>query len=123
MHQSLESLPVTAEMPGYRGQWTVMGDLHFAYEHCAAGSNIDPLISIYPDHACPVEHWGYIFSGSVRVEFVDGHEEVFSAGDAFHVPPGHRPYMLEDTVLLQLTRRDDHAGMIAEMQAAGVLPG
>jgi mannose-6-phosphate isomerase-like protein (cupin superfamily) len=122
MHASLETLAITAETDTYRGQWTVLGEMHVSYEHCAAGSNIDDMVAIFENHACPVEHWGYVFSGSVRVEFTDGHEETFSAGDVFYVPPGHRPYMLEDTVLLQLTRKHEFEHMIGEIRKAGRLP-
>jgi hypothetical protein len=123
MHQNLDSLPITLDIPGHIGSWTEIGDLHFAYEKCTAGDNIDALVAIYEDHACPVEHWGVIFSGKVRVEFTDGHEELFSTGDLFHVPPGHRPYIVEDTVLLQITKTTEHHRMIDEMSAAGVLGG
>ena len=44
------------------------------------------LVKVFPDNACPVEHWGYIFRGKVRVEYTDGHEEILSAGGLF---PAH----------------------------------
>ena len=44
MHISQNELPVTVEMPGYVGKWTELADLHFAFETCAAGSNIDDMI-------------------------------------------------------------------------------
>jgi hypothetical protein len=122
MQVNFESTPPTVEMPGYVGRWVAEDGLHFSYEQCAAGSNIDALLTIYPDKACPVPHWGYIFSGAVRVEFTDGHEEIYRSGDFFHVPPGHRPYMLEDTVLLQITDKakfDDYMRQLAE---AGLIP-
>ena len=112
MHASLENLPVAAERPGFIGKWTEMGDHHFAYQSAAAGSNLDRMLEVFDDRACPVEHWGYVFSGSMRIEFTDGHHEVVSAGEAFHTPAGHRPYMIEDTVLLQVSRRDEHAALL-----------
>jgi hypothetical protein len=117
-----DELPVTVEFPGYSGKWTTMGDLHFAFESCAAGSDIDGLISIFPDQACPVEHWGIVYRGKVRVEYTDGTEETFSAGDTFYVQPGHRPYMLEDTELLQLTDKQKHADFIRQIAEAGLIP-
>ena len=115
MHTSLDNLPVAAERPGFIGRWASMGDHRFAYQSALAGSNLDSMLAAFDDGACPVEHWGYVFSGSMRVEFTDGHHEVLSAGDAFHTPPGHRPYMIEDTVLLQVSRLDEHEQLLRDV--------
>lgn len=117
MHASLEDLPVSIERPGFTGRWTEMGELHFAYQSAAAGSNLDEMLAIFDDKACPVEHWGYVFSGSMRIDFTDGRHETISAGEAFHTPPGHRPFMIEDTVLLQVSRQDQHAQLLRAVSA------
>lgn len=117
MHALLESLPVTLERPGFTGRWTEMGNLHFAYQSAAAGSNLDEMLTAFDDKACPVEHWGYVFSGSIRIEFTDGTHEIISAGEAFHTPPGHRPYMIEDTVLLQVSRQSEHEQLLQSVAA------
>ena len=122
MHVNFRSLEPTVTMPGYVGRWLEVGQLHFAFETCAAGSNIDHLISIFPGAACPVPHWGYIYSGKVRVEYVDQPEEIFGAGDFFFVTPGHRPYMLEDTELLQITDKDQFGAFMKQLAEAGLVP-
>jgi hypothetical protein len=38
-------------------------------ETCAAGYDMDALVKVFPDNACPAEHWGLIFRGKVRVEY------------------------------------------------------
>ena len=43
-----------------------------------------------PDDSCQCPHWGYVFKGRITFSFAD-HEEVFEAGDAFYIPPGHVP--------------------------------
>ncbi len=43
-----------------------------------------------PNDNCPCPHWGYIFKGRLTLKYGD-REEVFEAGDAFYVPPGHTP--------------------------------
>jgi hypothetical protein len=43
-----------------------------------------------PGDLCPCPHWGYVTAGQVTFTFGD-HAEVFEAGDAFYVPPGHTP--------------------------------
>jgi hypothetical protein len=44
----------------------------------------------FPDDRCQCPHWGYVFKGKLTWRFAD-QEEVFEAGDAFYVPPGHTP--------------------------------
>ena len=91
MRVSRHELPVTAQTGEYAGAWAELGDMHFAFETCAAGYDMDALVKVFPDNACPVEHWGLIFRGKVRVEYTDGQEEILSAGDAFYIPRGQRP--------------------------------
>ena len=86
MRAAKHELPVTAQTGDYTGVWAELGDMHYAFETCAGGYDMDALVKIFPDHACPVEHWGYVFRGKVRVEYTDGHEEILSAGDAFYTP-------------------------------------
>ena len=43
-----------------------------------------------PDDPCPCPHWGYVLRGRLTYRFPD-REEVFEAGDAFYLPPGHIP--------------------------------
>jgi len=121
VHHLLDGLPIAAEKPGFVGRWTEMGDLHFAYQTAAAGSNLDELLAVLENAACPVEHWGYVFSGRMRIEYVDGTVEFLSAGEAFHVPGGHRPSMVEDTVVLQVSRAAEHEQLLADV-AAGHAP-
>lgn len=43
-----------------------------------------------PGEACPCPHWGYLFAGKITVTYAD-REEVYQAGDAFYMSPGHVP--------------------------------
>ncbi len=43
-----------------------------------------------PDDRCQCPHWGYVIKGQMRYRFAD-HEELFSAGELFYLPPGHVP--------------------------------
>jgi mannose-6-phosphate isomerase-like protein (cupin superfamily) len=49
-----------------------------------------PLLKGLPDDRCHSPHWGYVLEGRLTFR-VDDHEEVFEAGDAFYLPPGHIP--------------------------------
>jgi hypothetical protein len=49
-----------------------------------------PLLVGLPDDRCQCPHWGYVLKGKLTYRFAD-HDEVFEAGDAFYLPPGHVP--------------------------------
>jgi hypothetical protein len=54
-------------------------------------SSLAPLLRGLPDDACQCPHWGFMLAGEMTVNYTDGHQEVFTAGDAFYMPPGHVP--------------------------------
>jgi hypothetical protein len=49
-----------------------------------------PLLKGLPNDQCHCEHWGYVLKGRLTFRVGD-HEEVFEAGDAFYLAPGHIP--------------------------------
>jgi hypothetical protein len=49
-----------------------------------------PLLRGLPGDSCQCPHWGYVLKGRLTFRFAD-REEVFDAGDAFYLPPGHVP--------------------------------
>lgn len=44
-----------------------------------------------PNDQCPGSHVGYVMKGRLTVRMADGTEEVFEAGDAYVIKPGHTP--------------------------------
>jgi hypothetical protein len=53
-----------------------------------------PLLKGLPDDRCQCPHWGQVIKGRLTYRFAD-REEVFEAGDAFYLPPGHIPVQNE----------------------------
>jgi hypothetical protein len=53
-----------------------------------------PLLKGMPDDQCQCPHWGYVIKGRLSYRVGD-REEVFTAGDAFYLPPGHIPIATE----------------------------
>jgi hypothetical protein len=49
-----------------------------------------PMLKGLPDDRCQCRHWGYVVKGKLTFRFAD-RDEVFAAGDAFYLPPGHIP--------------------------------
>ena len=61
-----------------------------------------PLLKGLPDDHCSCPHWGYVFKGRLTYRFAD-REEVFEAGDAFYLPPGHIPVAEAGSELVQFS--------------------
>ena len=66
-----------------------------------------PLLKGLPDDRCQCPHWGYVIKGRLTYRFAD-REEVFEAGDAFYLPPGHAPVGNEpDSEIVQFSPSDE----------------
>jgi hypothetical protein len=67
--------------------------------------DLAPLLKGLPDDRCQSPHWGYVFKGKLTWRFAD-HEEVYQAGDAFYVPPGHAPVAEAGSEFVQFSPTD-----------------
>ena len=47
-----------------------------------------PVLKGLPDDQCQCPHWGYVIRGRLTTRSGD-REEVFEAGDAYYLAPGH----------------------------------
>src|SRR6266705_2971159 len=65
-----------------------------------------PLLKGLPDDRCQCPHWGYVLKGTVTYRFAD-HDEVFEAGDAFYLPPGHVPSAAAGSELIQFSPTEE----------------
>ena len=79
-----------------------------------------PLLKGLPGDNCHCEHWGYVFKGRLTFRF-DDHDEVFEAGDAFYLSPGHIPLAEAGTEYVQFSPAKElhevSAAMMRNMQA------
>lgn len=78
-----------------------MGNLEVRLEHMEGGysvcfeshkadADLSRLFEGFPDDRCQLPRWGYVIKGKTSFQFAD-REEVYEAGDAYYVPPGHIP--------------------------------
>jgi AraC-like ligand binding domain len=65
-----------------------------------------PLLKGMPEDSCQCPHWGYVVKGRLTYRFAD-HEEVFEAGDAFYLPPGHVPLAEAGSELVQFSPAEE----------------
>jgi hypothetical protein len=96
-------------MGGYEGRTIDANGMRIAFESMPAQFPPDesPFKGL-PDDRCQCDHWGYLLKGSFRVSYVDGPDEVVSAGDAYHLRPGHFVHTLEPVELIELSPVEEH---------------
>ncbi len=88
----------------------------YTVNFCRFRQDIDatPMLKGLPGDRCDCPHWGYVLKGRLTYRFAD-HEEVFVAGDAFYLPPGHVPVAEAGSELVQFSPRDELATVTAAM--------
>ena len=92
----------------------VLDGYEFNFLELHEGTDMAPFLKGLPDDRCPCHHWGYVLAGTVTFTFAD-HAEVFGAGDAFYVPPGHTPASSAETVYLLISPADELADQVNEV--------
>lgn len=68
--------------------------------------DVAPLLRGLPGDRCNCPHWGYVFKGELVFD-LGGRREVYAAGDAFYVPPGHVPHVEPGTEYVQFSPADE----------------
>jgi hypothetical protein len=79
------------------------------------GHSLAPMLKGMPDDSCQCPHWGYVLAGSITVTYGE-REEIYQAGDAYYMPPGHIPAAATGTEFLQFSPTDQLATTLAHMQ-------
>lgn len=77
--------------------------------------DITPMFKGLPDDRCQCPHWGYVFEGRLTLRFAD-REEVYEAGDAFYIPPGHTPAGEPGTSFVQFSPAHEYAATMATIE-------
>ena len=60
-----------------------------------------------PNDQCQAPHIGYVLKGKYGMRIAEGVEEVFEAGDAFFIGPGHTPIIFAGCEIVYFTRTED----------------
>jgi hypothetical protein len=77
--------------------------------------DLAPMLKSLPGGNCSCPHWGYLFKGRMIVRY-DDHEEVFEAGDAFYMTPGHAPEAEAGSEFVQFSPADQLAATVAAVE-------
>jgi hypothetical protein len=105
-------------IPGYMdthgaeiGGWTV------SIEGSLADMDLAPFFKGAPSDQCQANHMGYVLKGKFGIRRADGVEEIFEAGDAFIIEPGHTPIMFAGGEYVAFTPTEE-----AKQEEAVVMP-
>jgi hypothetical protein len=60
-----------------------------------------------PNDQCQAPHMGYVLKGKYGMRTAGGVEEVYEAGDAFFVGPGHTPITFAGCEIVYFTRTEE----------------
>lgn len=84
------SAPTVEEAEGYEGRFGEVDGYSIGFETYSADGDMRDLFKGLPNDQCQAPHWGYVLEGKITYHTADG-TEVFEAGDAYYVGPGHTP--------------------------------
>lgn len=96
-----DQLPITAQEGGFVQHSIEAGDLLLAFEHIPKG-DYAAMFADLPGGRCQSPHWGYLIRGKLRLTYAD-RVETFEAGQAYYIPPGHVPEVLEDADVVEFS--------------------
>ena len=81
------------------------GGYSVCFERHTADAELGALFRGLPDDRCPLPRWGYVVKGKVGFVFPD-RKEIFEAGDAYYVPPGHVPVHYAGAEIVEFSPTD-----------------
>ncbi len=94
-------------LEGFEGHFTEMDTGYtVVFETHTADGDLAEFFKGLPEDRCQCPHWGYVFKGKVMFRTDDG-DEIFEAGDAYHVGPGHTPVTYSGTELVEFSPTEE----------------
>lgn len=81
------------------------GGYSVCFESHTADADLAGLFRGLPDDRAQLPRWGYVIEGKLGFRFAD-REEIFEAGDAYYVPPGHTPVHYAGAEIVEFSPTD-----------------
>lgn len=81
------------------------GGYSVCFERHTADAELTDVFRGLPDDRSPLPRWGYVIEGRIGFRF-DDREEVYEAGDAYYVPPGHTVLHHSGTEIVEFSPTD-----------------
>ncbi len=104
--------------PGYTEEYEQeIGDWTVSIESNFTDMDLAPFFKGAPNDQCQATHMGYVLKGKFGIRRADGVEEIFEAGDAFVIEPGHTPIVFAGAEYVAFTPTEE-----AKQQTAVMMP-
>ena len=110
---SKETTPTTMDLEIAEDRSCQLDDFTVNFVTIRQDHDLAPMLAVLPGGMCQCPHWGVITKGRMTVRYGD-REEVFEAGDAFYMTPGHTPAAEAGTEFIQFSPTD----LLAATEAA-----
>jgi hypothetical protein len=117
-----DEAPIGISEPMIEGRYVELDDYTVSFESFPIASDPGPLFAGLPDDRCQCPHWGYVVRGSFSAGYADG-EEIFHAGDAYYLRPGHLTKLGADTEVVEFSptkQLRETMAVVGANMAAGV---
>ena len=99
---SKQDAPEFVELEGYEGRFGQLLDYTVGFETYTADADLSELFKGLPDDRCQCPHFGVVLKGKLKFMGPDG-DTVVEAGEAYHVPPGHTPFLYAGTEVVEFS--------------------
>jgi hypothetical protein len=108
-----ETTPTTMDIEIVEDRSCELEDFTVDFVTIRQDHDLAPMLAGLPGGMCQCPHWGVMVQGRVTARYAD-REEVFEAGDAFYMPPGHTAAAQAGAEFIQFSPTD----LLAETEAA-----
>lgn len=123
MHIRKEDIPVKIDAPGAVARQlpdfgvAADGAIGAEYFSLGAGTDLAPLLAGLEGDMCHSPHWGYLISGDIVVDYLDGTTETCTTGEVFHWPSGHSVRADSDSELILFSPQVEHGAVMDHVLA------
>ncbi len=114
---SKETTPTTMDMEVAEDRACELEDFTVSFVTIRRDHDLAPMLAALPGGMCECPHWGVMTKGRMTARYRD-REEVFEAGDAFYMPPGHTAASAAGSEFVQFSPTDLLAATEAAIAAA-----
>jgi hypothetical protein len=109
-----DSTPVTMDFPLAEDRSCALADLTVNFVTIRQDHDLAPILAKLPTGRCECPHWGVVSKGRITASYPGQADEVYEAGDAFYMTPGHTAAAVAGTEFVQFSPSD----LLAETEAA-----
>ena len=100
-----DEAPLLVDEPVITGRYADVGPYTVAFETYPTDFDPSALFAGLPDDRCQCPHWGIVVSGELVINYAD-RTEVYTAGDAYYINPGHLPHPHAGTEVIEFSPTD-----------------